>query len=287
VAGPPVTGVPGTAGLPEPRTTDVVRDGVRLRVLEWGPDDGPAVVVLHGFTGHARQAQLVAPVLADRFRVVAPDQRGHGDSDRAPVYGTVPMTADLIAVLDARGIDRAAVVGHSLGGMVALTAVAEHPDRFTHLVLGDIGPEPAPAGVARIQASVAERHVFADLDDAVTAQAALSPTADPEALRHRVTHNLAPTADGQWTWKYDPALRDRTARFENHPPDALWAFLAAVAVPALLLRGEVSDICTAETAAQMQAANPGLVVVTIPGAGHSIATDAPGAVATAVADFLA
>ncbi len=257
-------------GWPEPRATDVTHDGVRLRVLEWGPDDGPAVVVLHGFTGHARQAQLVAPALADRHRVIAIDQRGHGDSDRAPVYGTVPMTADLMAVLDVIGIDRAALVGHSLGGMVGLSAVAQHPDRFTHLVLGDIGPEPAPAGVARIQAGVAERHVFADLDDAVAAQAALSPT-----------------ADGRWTWRYDPALRDRTAPFENHPPDTLWAFLAAVTVPVLLLRGEVSDICTAETAERMRAANPRLAVVAIPGAGHSIATDAPAAVATAVADFLA
>jgi pimeloyl-ACP methyl ester carboxylesterase len=282
-----MTEMAGATGWPEPRASDVTHDGVRLRVLEWGPDDGPAVVVLHGFTGHARQAQFVAPTLADRYRVIAIDQRGHGDSDRAPVYGTVPMTADLMAVLDALGIDRAALVGHSLGGMVGLSAVAQHPDRFTHLVLGDIGPEPAPAGVARIQAGVAERHVFADLDDAVAAQAALSPTADPEALRHRVAHNLAPTADGRWTWKYDPALRDRTAPFENHPPDTLWAFLAAVTVPVLLLRGEVSDICTAETAERMRAANPRLAVVTIPGAGHSIATDAPAAVATAVADFLA
>jgi len=271
----------------EPRVADVVHDGLRLRVLEWGPADGPVVVILHGFTGHARQAEWTARVLADRYRVVAVDQRGHGDSDRAPVYGTVPMAADLVAVLDHLGVERAALVGHSLGGMVGMSAVARHPERFTHLVLGDIGPEPAPAGVARIQASVASRDDFTDLDDAVAAQTALNPTADPAALRHRVAHNLAPRADGRLTWKYDPALRDGTARYDNHPPDTLWALLAAVPVPVLLLRGEVSDICSAEIAERMRAANPRLTVLVLPGAGHGIATDAPDAVAAAIDAFLA
>ena len=265
--GPATTGEATTGPMTtEPRVADVVHDGLRLRVLEWGPADGPVVVILHGFTGHARQAEWTARVLADRYRVVA---------------------ADLVAVLDHLGVERAALVGHSLGGMVGMSAVARHPERFTHLVLGDIGPEPAPAGVARIQASVASRDDFTDLDDAVAAQTALNPTADPAALRHRVAHNLAPRADGRLTWKYDPALRDGTARYDNHPPDTLWALLAAVPVPVLLLRGEVSDICSAEIAERMRAANPRLTVLVLPGAGHGIATDAPDAVAAAIDAFLA
>ena len=271
---------------PEPRSEFVTVDGQRFHFLEWGRSDAPVVLVLHGFTGHAWQAAPTAAALGDRFRVVALDQRGHGDSDWADVYGSVPMAADAIGVLDALSVERAAVVGHSLGGIVGTVVAALHPDRVRALVLGDIGPEPAPEGVARIRANVAERDTFTSVDDAYDAQVALNPTADPVALRHRVEHNLVPGPDGTLTWKYDPALRDGTARYENHAADEHWAFLAALTVPVLVLRGELSDILSEDIAARMLAANPRLSLVTIPGAGHSIATDAPELVAATIADFL-
>lgn len=274
----------------EARSQSVAANGLRLHLLEWESrrtsSDAPVVVILHGFTGHAWQAELPAQVLTDRHRVIALDQRGHGDSDWAPVYGAVPMVADLIGVLDALAIDRVALVGHSMGGLVGTCAVALHPERFTHLVLGDIGPEPAPEGVARIRASVAERDVFTSVDDAFAAQSALSPTANPIALRHRVEHNLRTLPDGSLTWKYDTALRDGSARYENYPTDEQWAFLAAIAVPMLILRGELSDILSSDIAARMLAANPHASLVTLPGSGHSIATDAPDLVAAALAEFL-
>lgn len=274
----------------EARSQFVAVDGLRLHLLEWGSgpstSTAPVVLILHGFTGHAWQAEVPAQVLADRYRVIALDQRGHGDSDWAPVYGAVPMVTDLIGVLDALAIERVALVGHSMGGLVGTCAVALHPERFTHLVLGDIGPEPAPEGVARIRASVAERDVFTSVDDAFEAQTALSPTADPVALRQRVEHNLVPRPDGSLTWKYDSALRDGSAPYDNYAVDELWAFLAAITVPTLILRGELSDILSEDIAARMLAANPYASLVTLPGSGHSIATDAPALVAAALADFL-
>lgn len=274
--------------MADPRSATVeVAGGLRLHTLEWGSAGAPAVLVVHGFTGHAWQAEVTAAVLADRYRVIALDQRGHGDSDRAPVYGTVPMVDDVVAVLDALGVERCAYVGHSLGGLVGTCAVALHPERFTALVLGDIGPEPAPAGIARIRANVAERDVFTGVDDAFEAQAALNPTADPMALRHRVEHNLVAVGDGTLTWKTDPALRDGTAAYDNYATDEQWAFLAAIAVPILILRGELSDILSVPIADRMLAANPRASLVTLPGAGHSIATDAPAGVAAAIDEFLA
>jgi pimeloyl-ACP methyl ester carboxylesterase len=270
----------------EPRSASVLVDGLRLHLLEWGPVAAPVVVILHGFTGHAWQAERSARVLDGRYRVVALDQRGHGDSDRGDVYGSVPMVSDLIGTLDTLGIERVALVGHSLGGIVGMCAAALHPERFTHLVLGDIGPEPAPEGVARIRASVAERDVFTSLDDAFATQAALNPTADRVALRHRVEHNLVPLPDGTLTWKYDRALRDGTARYENFAADEQWAFLAAIAVPILILRGELSDILSVDIAERMLASNPNASLVTLPGAGHSIATDAPDLVTAALDSFL-
>lgn len=270
----------------EARSESVVVDGLRLHFLEWGRIDAPVALILHGFSGHAWQSEHPAQVLADRFRVVALDQRGHGDSDRADVYGSVPMARDVVGFLDAVGVDRVALVGHSMGGINGISAVARHPERFTCLVLGDIGPEPAPEGVARIQANVAGRDVFSSVDDAFEAQMAINPTANPIALRHRIEHGVVERADGMLTWKYDPALRDRSAHYENHPADELWAFLAAITVPILILRGELSDILSVDTASRMLAANPRASLVTLPGAGHSIATDAPDLVAAALDDFL-
>ena len=272
--------------MTEPRSQTVAVDGRRLHFLEWGSTDAPVVLILHGFTGHAWQADHPAQVLADRFRVLALDQRGHGDSDRADVYGSVPMAADVIEFLDAIGVDQVALVGHSLGGIVGTCVTGLHPERVTRLVLGDIGPEAAPEGVARIQRNIAERDVFTTVDDAFDAQMALNPTANPVALRVRVEHNLVTRADGTLTWKYDRALRDGSARFENYATDEQWAFLAGIAVPVLILRGELSDILSPEIAERMLAANPNAALVTLPGSGHSIATDAPDLVAAALSDFL-
>ena len=272
--------------MAEARSQTVVVDGRRLHFLEWGPADAPVVLILHGFTGHAWQSDHPAQVLTPRYRVLALDQRGHGDSDRAEVYGSVPMAADVIGFLDALGVEQVALVGHSLGGIIGTGVTALHPERVTRLVLGDIGPEPAPEGVARIQRNVAERDVFISVNDAVTAQAELNPTADPVALRLRVEHNLVEQADGRLTWKYDVSLRDGTAVYENYSADEQWAFFAGIAVPVLILRGELSDILSPAISARMLAANPNASLMTLPGSGHSIATDVPDLVAAALVDFL-
>ena len=93
-------------------------------------------------------------------------------------------------------------------------------------------------------------------------------------------------ADGSLTWKYDPALRDRSARYDNYATDEQWAFFAAIDVPVLILRGECSDILSVEIAERMLGANPNATLVTLPGSGHSVATDAPDLVAAALDDFL-
>lgn len=271
----------------EPRSSRVMVDGRGLHVLEWGPDDAPPVLILHGFSGHAWQAELMAPALVPAYRVIALDQRGHGDSDWADVYGAKPMATDAVGVLDALGIERASLVGHSLGGIVALAVAGSSPERVSRLVLGDIGPEIDPAGAARIQRAVRERDVFASVDDAVAQQAELNPTADPAALAHRIEHNLVERPDGTLTWKYDPALREGTATFDHYAPDEQWALFAAITVPVLILRGELSDILSVEVAERMLAVNPHARLVTLAGAGHSIATDAPDRVAAALVEFLA
>ena len=91
--------------------------------------------------------------------------------------------------------------------------IAKHADRVSRLVLGDIGPEIARAGIERIRQLVASRDTFASVDDAFESELSSNPRATEWALRHRVEHNLRPLSDGPLTWKYDRALRDAVREF--------------------------------------------------------------------------
>jgi pimeloyl-ACP methyl ester carboxylesterase len=270
----------------EPRSEVVALRDLEFHFLDWGDRDAPPILFLHGFAGHAWQTIFPAQVLADDHWVIALDQRGHGDSAWADVYGSVPMVADAVAFLGWLGVERTAVVGHSMGGTNALCLSGLHPELVTALVLGDIGPETNRAGTDRIQQNVRSRDTFASVDEAFEHEMAQNPTSDPVARRSRVEHNLRENTDGTFTWKYDPALRAFTARFESYSTDDQWAFWHSLAVPTLLLRGALSDILTPELAVRMVEANPNARLVTLPKSGHSIATDVPDLVTAALADFL-
>ena len=270
----------------EPRSQSLTLAGHRFHLLEWGGHDAPAAVILHGFSRHAWQATPTARALAEDHRVIALDQRGHGDTEWTDVYGIAPMVGDVLAFLDAFAIERMALVGHSMGGIVSMAFAALHPDRVSAVVLGDIGPEIATIGIERIQRQVREQDVFTSVDEAYAHSLTHDPYADPGALRSWVEHNVRELPDGTLTWKYDKALRDGTARYENFPGDEQWTFWSAIDVPILLLRGEHSDILSEDIAARMLAANPRAELRTLPNAGHSIAIDAPDLVASAVAEFL-
>src|SRR5262249_39823168 len=129
---------------------ELTLNGLRFHYLDWGNDDAEPLLLLHGFTGHAHVWDYVAGELRDDFRVVALDQRGHGDSEHADLYGSVPMVDDLAAFVDALALEHFALLGQSMGGINAFIYTAEHGDRVKRLVLGDIGPEIAPAGITRI-----------------------------------------------------------------------------------------------------------------------------------------
>ena len=269
----------------EPRSQFLTLHGLRFHRLEWGADQEP-VLILHGFSRHARQAAPTAEALAPHHRVIALDQRGHGDSDWADTYGTRRTVSDVLALLDALHIESVALVGHSMGGMVSTAFAALHSERVRAVVLGDIGPEINPTGIARIQRQTAEQDAFASIDEAYEISLANDPYADPSALRSWAEHNVRELPDGTLTWKYDKALRDGTAKYDNFAGDEHWAFWSAISVPVLILRGEHSDILSQDIATRMLAANPHAELQTLPNAGHSIAIDAPRLVASAVVDFL-
>lgn len=118
--------------------------GPTLSYREWGRADGAVVLLLHGLTSSSDSWQHVAPVIGERFRVIAPDARGHGDSEWTKDYSFTAMRDDVAGLMDAIGILAAIVVGHSMGAITAYDLAATEPERVRLLVLEEM-PPPDPA----------------------------------------------------------------------------------------------------------------------------------------------
>ena len=119
-----------------------VRD-LRMRYLDWGAQAGQAstpVLALHGLASSAHWYDIIAPMLRDRYRIIAPDQRGHGQTTQAnDGYGWHSVASDAVGLLDLLGIEKAIVFGHSWGGNVAVGTAAHYPERVAALVMIDGG----------------------------------------------------------------------------------------------------------------------------------------------------
>ena len=136
------------AGVAEPLVNVVDVNGVRLRVAEAGPPDGPVVILAHGFPELAYSWRHQIPALAAAgYRVLAPDQRGYGGSSRPPAvesYDIAALTGDLVGLLDAVGAQRGAVIGHDWGAVVAWSTPLLHPGRVAAVAGLSVPPVPRP-----------------------------------------------------------------------------------------------------------------------------------------------
>jgi pimeloyl-ACP methyl ester carboxylesterase len=252
-------------------------NGLSLHYLDWGPPEAPPVVLLHGITGHARVWDHLAERLVPGRRVLVLDQRGHGDSDPAPDddYRVATMADDLAAFAGSLGLDRFALLGHSMGGRVALQYAAGHAARLERLVVVDIGPDINLAGLQRVRDMMANAPERIESEDwAVEYVRRANPAQDLDLLRHRVRHGLRRTPDGELTWKYAKGLRDMM-RAGRRDTVYLWEPLPHIPCPTLIVRGADSDILSPEVAKKMTGRLPDGRLVEIPGAGHTVPADRP------------
>jgi pimeloyl-ACP methyl ester carboxylesterase len=191
---------------------EVIVDGVPVHYLRWGDRGCPGIVLVHGGAAQAHWWDHVAPLLQDCC-VVALDLSGHGDSGRRDRYPTSTWAREIVEVADHAGIaGRPVVIGHSMGGWVAITAAAEQGDRLDGIVILD-----SPVSrLAPEEEAAAEGAAFGPLRTYPTLEAALArfhtvpdqPTSLPYVLDHVARTSLR-KVNGGWTWKFDPRIFDR------------------------------------------------------------------------------
>ena len=256
-----------------------------LHYLAWGPEDGPTVVLVHGGVAHAHWWDYVAPALAARYRVIAPDLRGHGDSDHTqpPAYTIDDYVADLEALTTVLAPARFALVGHSLGGVIALRYTERNPGRVRTLTVVDSRPRTGSGRSGLVhRLSLLPHPVFATPNEAVQ-RFRLFPrgtTAHPDVLRHMALAGIRATGEGTFTPKFDRAAFARRTVMDLIPA------LAAVRCPALLVRGRESAFLDADTLAEMGAACAHAELATIHDAHHHVVLDRPDAFSTLLLRFL-
>ncbi len=267
-------------------------------MLEWSRPGVPLLFV-HGFGNDAHVWDDVAPAVVPHYRTLALDLRGHGDSDRDPQrrYDYESLVRDLEAASEALGIERLVLVGHSLGGRIALLFAGRHPGRMAGLALVDSAPELDPRGVLRIRLDATRRAPvrFASPREYAGVLAGVYPAARPEVLTRLAEHGLRREADGHWVPKLDPAWRELTRVAGREQADgreeattrSLWEALARVTCPTLVVRGAASDVLSPRTADRMvdEALAHGRLAV-VPRAGHSVMIDNPEGFREALTDFV-
>jgi pimeloyl-ACP methyl ester carboxylesterase len=261
-------------------------NGLRFHYREWGDPAAVPLVLLHAYTQHARTWDTVARALADRFRVLALDQRGHGESAHAADYGEQRLVDDVEAFVDALEIDRFRAIGFSIGSAAACGFAARHPQRVERLVLMESftdGDE--PEAVAHLTTLRGLPESFAAPEEAAAAFRSLAPYATEDELRHWMASGLALDEDGRVRWRYDPVFHQYGPPGRLVPAMAVfWERLRQVTCPILLVVGEASWMV--EAVRQMAPAYPRARLVIVPQAGHWVPLDNPQAFLGAVESFL-
>ena len=249
-------------------------NGLDLHYLDWGNVGAPPVVCVHGYTSSAEPFNALARHFHDRFHIVAPDVRGHGESAWSPdgAYQYRDQVADLAGLVDQLGLARFTLIGTSMGGIIAMAFAAAHAARLVGLVINDIGPD-VEEGSQRITQMVGGRpDGFATLEDAMAYRREISPVTASRPMsdqREVALGVLRQQADGRWVWKMDPAYIRQRVQHGAPPRPALWPVLKSLPCPTLVVWGTESDVLLEAQARRMVGVLPRGELVKVAGVAHA------------------
>ena len=254
--------------------------GSRLHAIESG--SGPPVCLLHGLFGRAQNFGLLARHLSVTYRVISLDLRNHGASPHTPGMAYADMAADVLHTLAEMSALPCRLLGHSMGGKVAMAACLAAPGAVSRLVVADIAPVAYHHNNAAIAAALLALPLTPGLDRR-TADAALAATVPNPATRGFLLQNLAFGATP--AWKNGLAeIAGSIATIEDWPADFA---NARYDNPTLFVAGALSDYLSAANTPAITQLFPRARLVTLPGAGHWLHADQPERFAGLVETFLA
>jgi pimeloyl-ACP methyl ester carboxylesterase len=259
-------------------------DGRRLfsRVYRGPQASAPVLLCLHGLTRNSRDFEDLAPPLAAHYRVIVPDVRGRGLSQRDPDPGNYRLPVylqDVETLLAGLGAAQVAVIGTSMGGLMGMTLAATRPGLISRLVLNDVGPELDPVGLERIRQYAGRSPAVADWDGAIAQLRRVFSPAWPDLPAERweviARRCYRRSAAGLLEPDADPMIGEVLRAAAGAGRD-LWPVWEALGdTPVLALRGELSDLLSMQTLERMQRGKPAVRTAVIARRGHTPFLDEP------------
>ena len=245
-----------TLSLPGPTSQFFVSQRLRLHYVDWGNDDAPPLVLVHGGRDHCRNWDWVAECLRRDWHVIAPDLRGHGDSEwvTGANYAMIDYVYDLAQLVHQKKLAPVTIIGHSLGGAISLWYAGVHPDHVVKVAaIEGVGP-PRAWIEARAKMQTHERMIewmesmrglaartprkYSSIEEAFGRMQSENPRLSPEQARHLTVHGVNQNEDGTYSWKFDNYVR-AFPPYTFSPAEAreLWT---RITCPTLLVRGAES-----------------------------------------------
>ena len=248
----------------------------RMAYVEWGdPDNRRVLVCVHGLTRTGRDFDALARAMSKDYRVVCPDVAGRGESGwlKNPFLYVVPTyAADMTSLIARLNVEEVHWVGTSMGGLIGMVMAALPQTPITRLVLNDVGPVLSSASLARIGAYLGKAPRFPSIEAAEayvrTVSAPFGRHSDAE-WRFLTETVVRSEADGSLRMHYDPAIAQPFQSGLNGKDVDLWSVYDAIRCPTLLLRGDLSDLLTNDTAMEMARRGPKARRMEFPGVGHA------------------
>lgn len=241
--------------LPEPASRHYFSQRMRLHYADWGNPDAPPLLLLHGGQDHCRSWDWVAAELQRDWHVIAPDLRGHGDSQWSQdgSYASAAYIYDLAQLIHQLQLAPVSIVAHSLGGNIALRYTGTYPENVRKLVaiegldpMTSQGSEPERTIDQRMRDWIEKRRKlaermprrYASIDDSMQRMMEQNTRLTPEQARHLTIHGMNRNEDGSYSWKFDNYVRSRAPR--DLPQGDIEHLLGCIACPTLLVYGKQS-----------------------------------------------
>jgi esterase len=259
-------------------------NGLRIHYVDWGGEGKPPFVMVHGLDRVARTFDHLATRFTSKYRVLAIDMRGHGDSGWDPQgrYLVEDHVGDLEGVVGQLELRDLVLWGNSTGGRVVQVFAGKHPELVSRVISEDVGPE-RPRQIAdnyakRVQQ---EQAGWASQDELLAQLRKSNPRMSPAVLEPYVRYGTKKRADGRIEWKRDPQL------VKGFVATELWRYVRNIKAPILYIIGGRSNIVPPETQDELRKTLPNAQLVTIPDVGHYPSDEKTDEVVTIVNRFLA